>query len=118
LAIVDPHHHLCERDEHRYLIRELLADTGSGHNITRTGSMYRAEGPVEMKPVGRKKRARFDYSDYSDGGSVRARWRSTTVLRGRRAPSPNSAALSVEMHSPGGSSGMACGRFSSSSPMA
>ena len=57
LAIVDPHHHLWERDEHRYLIRELLADTGSGHNITQTvfiecGSMYRAEGPVEMKPVG------------------------------------------------------------------
>jgi predicted TIM-barrel fold metal-dependent hydrolase len=57
LAIVDPHHHLWERDEHRYLIRELLADTGSGHNITQTvfiecGSMYRADGPVEMKPVG------------------------------------------------------------------
>ena len=57
LAIIDPHHHLWERDEHRYLIRELLADTGSGHNITQTvfiecGSMYRAGGPVEMKPVG------------------------------------------------------------------
>jgi predicted TIM-barrel fold metal-dependent hydrolase len=57
LAIVDPHHHLWERDEHRYLIRELLADIGSGHNVTQTvfiecGSMYRAEGPVEMKPVG------------------------------------------------------------------
>ena len=41
----------------RFLIDELLADTGSGHNITRTvfiecGSMYRADGPVEMKPVG------------------------------------------------------------------
>jgi L-fuconolactonase len=57
LAIVDPHHHLWERDEHRYLIHELLADTGSGHNITQTvfiecGSMYRSDGPVEMKPVG------------------------------------------------------------------
>ncbi len=57
MAIVDPHHHLWERDEHRYLIHELLADTGSGHNITQTvfiecGSMYRANGPVEMKPVG------------------------------------------------------------------
>jgi predicted TIM-barrel fold metal-dependent hydrolase len=57
LPIVDPHHHLWDRDEHRFLIRELLADTGSGHNITRTvfiecGSMYRADGPVEMKPVG------------------------------------------------------------------
>ena len=57
LAIVDPHHHLWDRDGNRFLIDELLADTGSGHNITRTvfiecGSMYRADGPVEMKPVG------------------------------------------------------------------
>jgi L-fuconolactonase len=57
LEIVDPHHHLWDRDEHRFLIGELLAYTGSGHNITHTvfiecGSMYRAEGPVEMKPVG------------------------------------------------------------------
>ena len=57
LEIVDPHHHLWDRDEHRYLINELLADTGSGHNITQTvfiecGAMYRASGPVEMRPVG------------------------------------------------------------------
>jgi predicted TIM-barrel fold metal-dependent hydrolase len=57
LAIVDPHHHLWIRDGHRYLLDELLADTGSGHNITRSvfvecGSMYRADGPAEMKPVG------------------------------------------------------------------
>ena len=58
LAIVDPHHHLVERPETgRYLLPELLADTGSGHNIIATVylewlSMYRAAGPVEMKPVG------------------------------------------------------------------
>jgi predicted TIM-barrel fold metal-dependent hydrolase len=57
LDIVDPHHHLWDRPEHRFLINELLADTGSGHNIAQTvfiecGSMYRADGPVEMKPVG------------------------------------------------------------------
>ena len=57
LEIVDPHHHLWDRPGHRFLIEQLLADTGSGHNITQTvfiecGSMYRAEGPVEMKPVG------------------------------------------------------------------
>jgi len=57
LEIVDPHHHLWDRPGHRFLINELLADTGSGHNITQTvfiecGSMYRADGPVEMKPVG------------------------------------------------------------------
>src|ERR1044071_9558514 len=55
--IVDPHHHLWERNEHRYLLDELLADTKSGHNITHSvfvecGSMYRADGPAEMKPVG------------------------------------------------------------------
>jgi L-fuconolactonase len=58
LPIVDPHHHLVERPETgRYLLPELLADTGSGHNIIATVylewlSMYRATGPAEMKPVG------------------------------------------------------------------
>ena len=57
LEIVDPHHHLWDRDEHRYLLDQLVADTGSGHNITRSvfiecGSMYRADGPTELKPVG------------------------------------------------------------------
>src|SRR6516162_6302096 len=58
LLIVDPHHHLVDRPETgRYLLPELLADTGSGHNITATVylewlSMYRAAGPVEMRPVG------------------------------------------------------------------
>jgi predicted TIM-barrel fold metal-dependent hydrolase len=57
LEIVDPHHHLWDREGHRYLLDQLLADTGSGHNITQTvfiecGSMYRADGPTEMKPVG------------------------------------------------------------------
>jgi len=60
LEIVDPHHHLWDRPGHRFLINELLADTGSGHNITQTvfiecGSMYRADGPVEMKPVGERR---------------------------------------------------------------
>src|ERR1700693_2809271 len=57
LEIVDPHHHLWDREGHRYLLDQLLADTGSGHNITQTvfiecGSMYRADGPTEKKPVG------------------------------------------------------------------
>jgi L-fuconolactonase len=57
LEVVDPHHHLWDHDDYRFLLDELLADTGSGHAITRTvfiecGSMYRADGPVEMKPVG------------------------------------------------------------------
>ena len=58
LPIVDPHHHLVERPETgRYLLPELLADTRDGHNITATVylewlSMYRAQGPVELRPVG------------------------------------------------------------------
>src|SRR5258708_7453031 len=36
LEIVDPHHHLWDRKEHRYLLDQLLADTGIGHNITQS----------------------------------------------------------------------------------
>jgi len=58
LPIVDPHHHLVDRaNTGRYLLPELLGDTGSGHNIVATVylewlSMYRAEGPVPLRPVG------------------------------------------------------------------
>ena len=58
LPIVDPHHHLVDRENTgRYLLPDLLADTGSGHNITATVylewlSMCRADGPVELRPVG------------------------------------------------------------------
>ena len=57
LPIVDPHHHLWDRPGWRYLFDDLRNDTGSGHNILATvfiqaRSMYRAAGPVEMRPVG------------------------------------------------------------------
>lgn len=57
LEIVDPHHHLWDHPGNRFLLDQLLADTGAGHNITQTlfvecGSMYRADGPPEMKFVG------------------------------------------------------------------
>ena len=57
LPIVDPHHHLWLRGGHRYLLDELLADLGNGHNVVATvflecHSMYRADGPAEMRPVG------------------------------------------------------------------
>lgn len=58
LPIIDPHHHLLDRPEHgTYLMPELLADLASGHNVLATVflewmSMYRADGPVEMRPVG------------------------------------------------------------------
>jgi len=57
LPIVDPHHHLWDRSDWRYLLDELLADTNSGHNIIATvfvqaRAMYRATGPAEIRPVG------------------------------------------------------------------
>jgi hypothetical protein len=35
LPIVNAHHHLWNRGGHRYLLDELLADTGSGHHFDR-----------------------------------------------------------------------------------
>jgi len=76
LPIIDPHHHLWDRTallgqlpppRHgfeqivrrapRYLLDELLADMGRGHNVIATvymecGAFYRPTGPVEMKPLG------------------------------------------------------------------
>jgi predicted TIM-barrel fold metal-dependent hydrolase len=64
LPIIDPHHHLWDKEtrfvsgkQPRYLLDELLADIGGGHNIRSTvhmqcGRMYRTDGPMEMRPVG------------------------------------------------------------------
>jgi predicted TIM-barrel fold metal-dependent hydrolase len=57
LAICDPHHHLWDHPNSRYLLDELLRDTGSGHHVVSTVfvecmSMYRQHGPQAMKPVG------------------------------------------------------------------
>ncbi|MBI0535223.1 amidohydrolase [Roseomonas sp. KE2513] len=57
LPIVDAHHHLWDRPGSRYLLEELLRDTGSGHDVRATvyiqaRSMYRAEGPEEARSLG------------------------------------------------------------------
>ncbi|MDP1631934.1 MAG: amidohydrolase family protein [Caulobacter sp.] len=75
LPIIDPHHHLWDRPlpppagpvghpfedvvrlSPRYLLDELRADAGSGHNITATvyvqcGAFYRADAAPEMAPIG------------------------------------------------------------------
>ncbi len=62
LPICDPHHHFWDyRDARvpyqRYLLHELADDINSGHNVRSTvfveaRSMYRIDGPEEMKPVG------------------------------------------------------------------
>jgi predicted TIM-barrel fold metal-dependent hydrolase len=57
LPIVDPHHHLWDFPTHRYLLPDLLADTGSGHRIESTifiecTACYRADGPAELRTLG------------------------------------------------------------------
>jgi predicted TIM-barrel fold metal-dependent hydrolase len=57
LAIVDPHHHLWDFPNHRYLLPDLLADTGSGHKIESTvfiecTACYRADGPAALRTLG------------------------------------------------------------------
>ena len=57
LPIIDPHHHLWDHPDSRYLLDEILRDTRSGHNVVATvfvecASMYRAGGPEAMRPVG------------------------------------------------------------------
>ena len=62
LPICDPHHHFWDSRPQsipyqRYLIHELIADINSGHNVRSTvfveaRSMYHADGPVELRPVG------------------------------------------------------------------
>jgi L-fuconolactonase len=58
LPIIDPHHHFWDAP-HRghYLLPELLADIGGGHNIVSTvliecRAMYRKGGPREMAALG------------------------------------------------------------------
>jgi predicted TIM-barrel fold metal-dependent hydrolase len=63
LPIIDPHHHLWDRYGNRYLLDELLADTGQAdangvrHDVRSTvfvecASMYRASGCEPLRPVG------------------------------------------------------------------
>jgi L-fuconolactonase len=62
LEIIDAHHHLWDctpmvGNAGTYLFPEFLKDIGGGHRIAATvyvevDSMYRADGPVAMRPVG------------------------------------------------------------------
>ncbi len=57
LPICDPHHHLWDHPQSRYLLDELIHDTTNGHNVVSTvfmecGSMYRAKGLESLRPVG------------------------------------------------------------------
>src|SRR5947209_2829051 len=62
IAICDPHHHFWDFRSaripyQRYLLHELIADVDAGHNVRSTvfieaRSMYRTDGPAELRPVG------------------------------------------------------------------
>jgi L-fuconolactonase len=57
LPIIDTHHHLWHRPDHRYLLQDLITDLRIGHNVVATvflqcHAMYRAGGPEELRPVG------------------------------------------------------------------
>ncbi|MDA0768775.1 MAG: amidohydrolase [SAR202 cluster bacterium Casp-Chloro-G4] len=72
LPICDPHHHLWDRPDNRYILEDLLSDTNSGHNITSTvfveaSSEYRQSGPDELKPLGETE---YVYSNSGMQGST------------------------------------------------
>jgi L-fuconolactonase len=58
VPLVDPHHHLWDHEGMgRYLLDELHADTGGGHQVEATVFVecawgYRPDGPVALRPVG------------------------------------------------------------------
>jgi L-fuconolactonase len=57
LPICDAHRHPWDYPNARYLLPELLADIGSGHNVETTvfvecRSFYRADGATELPPAG------------------------------------------------------------------
>src|SRR5215467_10913943 len=78
LPIVDPHHHLVDLPETgRYLLPELLADTGSGHNITPSTSNG-------CRCTARQDRSRCAGSAKSSSPTVSQQWRraATTAIHG------------------------------------
>ncbi|MFN0090139.1 MAG: amidohydrolase family protein [Acidimicrobiales bacterium] len=55
--ICDPHHHLWRHPTDPYLLENLRADTGAGHNVVRTVFLecmaeWRKDGPEHLRPVG------------------------------------------------------------------
>jgi len=57
LLICDPHHHLWDYPDSRYLLDEFLMDIDAGHRVTKTVfveclQMYRTDGSQELRPVG------------------------------------------------------------------
>lgn len=76
LPIIDPHHHIWDQPDQRYLLPELLADTGSGHDIRATvfiqcGAQYDMAEPPERRPLG-ETRFMARVAEAALGGHTRA----------------------------------------------
>ena len=73
--IVDPHHHLWQRRNSTYVLKHLWADTGSGHNVTKTvflecGASYREDGPEHFKCIGETEFVEAIAAESAKGGGA------------------------------------------------
>jgi len=73
LPIIDPHHHLWDHPDNRYVAPDFLTDTASGHNIRQSVfveclSKYRDGGPDAFKPVGETEYVR-ELAEQSDANA-------------------------------------------------
>jgi predicted TIM-barrel fold metal-dependent hydrolase len=78
LPIIDPHHHLWEREGmSRYMLDDLHADTGAGHHVVATVFVdcmwgYRETGPEHLRPVGETETVTgLAENDTSGGAEIR-----------------------------------------------
>jgi predicted TIM-barrel fold metal-dependent hydrolase len=77
LLICDPHHHLWDFPDNRYLVDEFLDDVEGGHKVAKTvyvecRHMWRPDGPEAMRPVGETAYVdRLTVQRRTDAGSVR-----------------------------------------------
>ena len=76
--IIDPHHHLWNRTlAGRYLLHDLWADTGSGHDVQKTvyvecREAYRKAGPEHLRCVGETEFAAECAAESANGGRSQA----------------------------------------------
>ena len=103
LPIIDPHHHLWDYPDHRYVASDFLADTSSGHNIRQSVfveclSNYRDSGPDELKPVGETEYVR-ELAERIEGLPVMRldRWADVDTWRGPR-PMLCTSTLATNQH--------------------
>jgi L-fuconolactonase len=78
LPIIDPHHHLWNYPDDRYVAEDFRADAGCGHNVRQSVfveclSGYRDDGAKALRPVGETEyvRALADAADASANHAIR-----------------------------------------------